>query len=144
MLEALESWFGNVPPSVMGWVSTLSVLTFLASLVIVPWIVVRIPADYFSKPRRQEPKLRRMHPALYLVVRVAKNVLAVVLLIGGILMLVLPGQGLLTILIGIMLSDFPGKYRLQRRLLGTAGILNGINWIRRKADVEPLQEPAAG
>ena len=57
------------------------------------------------------------------------------------LMLVLPGQGLLTILIGIGISDFPGKYKLERRLVSVPGILGAINWIRGKARVEPLRPP---
>jgi len=53
-------------------------------------------------------------------------------------MLVLPGQGLLTILFGIALLDFPGKYRLERRIVSYPKVLNSINWIRKKANKKPL------
>ena len=36
------------------------------------------------------------------------------LILGGILMLVLPGQGLFTIIIGLMLSNYPGKYSIEK------------------------------
>ena len=137
----LDEIWSIIPPAVLGWITTLSVATFVASLVAVPVIVSRIPADYFDSNRRHEPRIRRLHPLLYLLVRVVKNLLAVVLILGGILMLVLPGQGLLTILIGIGVSDFPGKYRLERRLVALPGILTAINWIRAKANVEPLRAP---
>ena len=58
-------------------------------------------------------------------------------------MLVVPGQGLLTILIGVMLTDFPGKYALERRLISQPSIFNAINWIRDKAGKEPLKRPGA-
>lgn len=136
-----ENLIPDIPPAVLGWVTGLSFVTFIGSLILVPIIVVRIPADYFDNTRRREPVLHRMHPAVYFGVRILKNLLAVVLIAGGILMIVLPGQGILTILIGIGISDFPGKYRLERKLVSLPGILTAINWIRKKAKVEPLRPP---
>lgn len=137
----MESFLPDVPPVILAWVSSLSILTFVASLVLVPVIVVRIPSNYFDESRRAPAKLRRMHPLVYVLVRVFKNLLAVILVAGGIMMLVLPGQGLLTILIGLGVSDFPGKYRAERQLIGMPGVLAAINWIRSKANVEPLHPP---
>jgi hypothetical protein len=54
-------------------------------------------------------------------------------------MLVLPGQGVLTIVAGLSLAHFPGKRRLQRRLLGAPGIRALCDAIRRRAGVPPLQ-----
>ncbi len=139
----LESLLPDVSPAVLGWVSTVSILTFIASLILVPIIAVRLPANYFDQARRSKARLRRTHPAVYMAVRALKNVLAVILVLGGVMMLVLPGQGLLTILIGIGVSDFPGKYRLERRLIAVPGILGAINWIRARANVEPLAAPDA-
>lgn len=139
---SLETLLPDVPPAVLGWVSSLSILTFLGSLIAVPIIVARIPANYFRDEKRHEARLHKLHPLAYVVVRLVKNLLAIVLVAGGILMLVLPGQGLLTILIGIGVSDFPGKYHLERRLVCMPGILAGINWIRGKAGVPALLPPA--
>jgi len=55
-------------------------------------------------------------------------------LVAGIAMLVLPGQGVLTIVIGIMLLDFPGKYRFERSLAARRPVLRSINWLRRRAN----------
>ena len=57
---------------------------------------------------------------------------------GGILMLVLPGQGLLTILVGLMLSDYPGKFKLEKRIIKTNLILKTINWYRNKSNIPPI------
>jgi hypothetical protein len=57
---------------------------------------------------------------------------------GGILMLVLPGQGLLTILVGLMLSDYPGKFKLEKRIIKTNLVLKTINWYRTKSNIPPI------
>ena len=59
-------------------------------------------------------------------------------MIAGILMLALPGQGLLTIIIGLVLMDFPGKYHAERWVISRHSILLTSNWIRKKADKPAL------
>ncbi|MEX0964235.1 MAG: hypothetical protein WDZ52_09385 [Pseudohongiellaceae bacterium] len=54
-------------------------------------------------------------------------------------MLILPGQGLLTILIGVVLVDFPRKYKFQRWLISLGPVLKSANWLRRKGGREPLE-----
>ena len=56
----------------------------------------------------------------------------------------LPGQGLLTLLIGLMLTDFPGKYRLEKRLIAQPGVLKAVNWLRARAGHPPLEPPIDG
>ena len=138
MFAGLEQWADN-----LWWLAGVSALTFVGSLVIVPILAARIPADYFSAGRRGKTPWGRKYPALRLVLLILKNALGVVLVMGGILMLFLPGQGLLTIFLGIMLMDFPGKYRLERYLISRGPVLRGINWIRRKAGVRELETPDA-
>ena len=116
-----------------------SVATFILSLIIVPVIIVRIPEDYFSRSKSsKQTKWEGLNPIAQLFLTILKNVFGLIFLIMGILMLVLPGQGLLTILFGIALLDFPGKQNLVRRLVSYPKILNSINWIRKKANKNPL------
>jgi hypothetical protein len=68
----------------------------------------------------------------------AKNLLGYILIAAGILMLVLPGQGMLTIVAGIMLLNFPGKYKLERWIVSRHQVLQSINWVRRRAGQAPL------
>jgi hypothetical protein len=58
--------------------------------------------------------------------------------ISGIIMLVLPGQGILTIVIGLTLVDFPGKYRIESAIVRHATVRRAIDWIRQKANKPPL------
>ena len=116
----------------------VSAATFVLSLLLIPVIIVRIPEDYFSSSKQDVKRWQGMNPVSRSCLVVAKNLLGLVLLLMGILMLVLPGQGLLTILFGIALIDFPGKHQLERRLIAYPRVLNSINWIRKKANKQPL------
>ena len=59
--------------------------------------------------------------------------------LGGIFMLVLPGQGIFTIMIGLMLSNYPGKYAIERKFIGIPSVLKSINWLRKKSDKPPIE-----
>ena len=69
---------------------------------------------------------------------ILKNVIGVVFLLAGFAMLFLPGQGLLTMLIGISLMDFPKKRQLEAKMVGQPTLLSVINGRRRQFDKPPL------
>jgi hypothetical protein len=69
--------------------------------------------------------------------------LALALVVLGVAMLVLPGQGVLAILLGVMLGDFPGKLRLQQWILARPNVMKTLNWLRRKFKKPPLEKPRA-
>ncbi len=117
----------------------LSVFTFVASLIAMPVLIARLPADYFvRRPVRDWPT---RHPAVHIFLVVAKNALGLVLLLAGLAMLVFPGQGLLTILVAIMLLDFPGKRRWERWLIRRRPIRAAADWIRARYQRPPLVLP---
>jgi UPF0716 family protein affecting phage T7 exclusion len=70
---------------------------------------------------------------------IAKNLLGLVLLAGGILMLFIPGQGLLTIFMGLVLIDYPKKFAFEKKLVSIPAVLKGLNWLRKKAHQPPLK-----
>jgi UPF0716 family protein affecting phage T7 exclusion len=74
---------------------------------------------------------------------VAKNLCGTVLVLAGVAMLVLPGQGILTIVVGLLLIDFPGKFALEQKLVRRSSVLSAMNWIRTKAHRAPLKPPPA-
>lgn len=119
-------------------IGLLSIAMFVLTLLIVPIVVVRIPDDYFSDEKRHVSRWASFHPLLRYVLIALKNLAGFILLIMGILMLVLPGQGLLTIFFGIALMDFPGKFKIERRLVSYPKVLQSINWIRKRANKNPL------
>lgn len=131
-------WLGG-RELVFGVALAVSAIAFFGTLLLVPWILVRLPADYFSRHRKKRVPVKVPHPATRVVMLVGKNLLGGVLLLVGVAMLVLPGQGLLTILIGLLLLDFPGKYRIQRYLVSRGPVVKSINWLRERRGRKPLQ-----
>lgn len=112
-----------------------SALRFFCSLALVPWIMLRIPANYFSEPQRV-PALGSNWPHLIRWTFILlKNAAGILILLVGIAMLILPGQGLMTVLIALILIDFPGKYRLQCSVIRR----KAVNWLQKRGRREPLQ-----
>ena len=56
-------------------------------------------------------------------------------------MLVTPGQGILFMLIGVTMVDFPGKHMMMVRMLQRPGVLKMINRIRQRDGKPPLDLP---
>lgn len=130
--------------TLLWWLGVGSVAMFVGTLAFIPLLVARLPVDYFASPRRHPPPWCARHPGLTLFYHLVKNVLGVLFLVGGFIMLFTPGQGLLSLLIGVSLTDFPGKYRLERALVSRPGVARAVQWMRRKAGREPLQLPEDG
>ncbi|MDN3516871.1 PGPGW domain-containing protein [Aquisalimonas lutea] len=126
-------------PVVFWWLAAFSVVMLLGGVVMVPWIVVRIPADYFAHRRREAVVLTRRHPVVRALLLVTKNLVGAVLIVAGVLMLVLPGQGVLTILVGLTLVNFPGKFRVERWIITRPAVLRSVNWLRQRAGRRPLE-----
>jgi len=120
------------------WLTGLSIVTFIGTLIIIPLLVIRIPSDYFSHDKRHRSPWAAHHPFVRGALLFTKNLAGYVFVFAGILMLVLPGQGLLTILIGVMLLDFPGKFRFERWLVTRRPVSKSINWLRKRAKRTPL------
>jgi hypothetical protein len=127
-----------------GWSGILiGILIFLGgfflNLAIVSLILVKLPADHFSKNRKTKfwdgPR-----PWLHALGIIGKNIGGILLVALGIVLSLpgVPGQGLLTILLGIMIMDFPGKDRLEQKLLSRPSIVNAINRLRGRFDKPPL------
>ena len=111
----------------------------VVSLVIVGWLLAVLPATFFLDRHNREFWVDR-HPILRWTGIVAKNLLGVGLVLVGVLLSMpgIPGQGVLTILIGLVLLDFPGKRRFERRLVGMPRILRTINRLRARFGKPPL------
>lgn len=120
---------------------TLSAVTFIGSLILIPWIIIRMPENYFLDEQRHLSQMHESHPVYYLAILISKNLLGTLLFIAGLFMFILPGQGILTMLIGISLTDFPRKFQVERWFARKEKVLRTLNWIRHKAKRSPLQRP---
>ena len=117
-------------------ISSFVILVF--SALSIGFFIKKIPYDYFLKNERGITHYKNHSPIFWIIILVLKNIIGYCLILGGILMLVLPGQGLLTILVGLMLSDYPGKFKLEKRIIKTKLILKTINWYRAKSNIRPI------
>lgn len=128
---------------VLGWLIAVSSLMFLGSLLSVPLLVIRIPADYFLRRRHFVDRFRPRHPLLRAALLAAKNLCGATLVVAGVAMLLLPGQGMMTILVGLMFLDFPGKFALEQRLVRYRPVTAAMNWMRAKANRPAIMLPEA-
>jgi len=124
--------------TLLVWLFIASAVMFVASLALIPVVVVRLPADYFARPQRSR-RFSGSHPVARIAWTIGKNLLGVVFVAAGIAMLVLPGQGILTIVLGLALLDLPGKFRLVRWLVRRRAVTKAINALRAKAGRPPLR-----
>ena len=133
-MAQIESY---VPANVLIWFAVSSVFMFVGTLIAIPVILMRLPADYFDI-RIPRPWMENHHPILRLIGHIVKNVVGAIFLFAGFLMLFLPGQGVLTMLIGLSLIEFPGKRRVEAKIVGQSTVLSTINAMRAKFDKPPL------
>lgn len=136
----LADWL-NEHEALAWWLAAGSVAMFAAGIVLVPLLVARMPADYFTRKEPPPESFRAAHPVIRYAARFLKNVLGAALLLAGILMLALPGQGVLSILLGLSLLGFPGKRRLELWILRRPAVLAAVQWLRAKAGRRSLELP---
>lgn len=123
------------------WVTALSVGLVVMFFVVIPVVILRLPADYIlslEQPPRQRSNKR---PFSRLFMTLIKNVLGIILIFVGIALLVLPGEGIITIIIGVLLIDFPGKTRFKCWLVRQPVVIRSINWLRTRAGRPNLHVP---
>lgn len=116
-----------------------SVVTFVVSIAVVTLVLVKLPENYFHSSHAREFLVER-HPVLRALGIFAKNLLGLVLVAAGVVMSLpgVPGQGVLTILLGIMLLDFPGKRALEARIVSHPRVYSAVNTLRARFDKPPL------
>ncbi len=135
-LETINNFVSDYKVYIV-WLVTISLFVFIFSLVSIKWLVALIPTNYFVK--KNNSKSKKEYSFLWLLSIVFKNIIGYTLILGGILMLVLPGQGLFTIFIGLVLSNYPGKYNIERKFISIPSVLRTVNWLRKKSNKAPLE-----
>ena len=133
MFDWLSDFFSSLTLRGVLLGALIFLLTLGASLAIVSFVLVKIPPTYFQKGHSRDFLADR--PAIVRVLAIiGKNVLGLLLVALGIVLSIpgVPGQGVLTILLGIMLLDVPGKRRFEHWLVSRPKILSAINKLRQR------------
>lgn len=122
------------------WVFIAGVATFVVTLAAGPLVLLAMPSDYFCERNDGQGQRRRLTPARVAWLTI-KNLFGLCLIAAGLVMLVTPGQGVISILVGLWMMDLPGKRRLERRIVGQPRVLQAINKLRARFGRPPLEFP---
>ena len=138
--EKIISW-SSMNSDLLFLLGSLSIFILIISVFMMVLIISFLPEDYFKSENRNliSSVQNSRYPLLKLLVLITKNFFGILLLLSGVLMLVLPGQGILTIITGLVFIDYPGKYKFERKLLRQKGVINSINWIRSRLSKPSLK-----
>lgn len=140
MIDWLTKFWESLTLSQVALGVGLFLLSLTISFAAIVIVLVNIPANYFSTHYQQD-----FLPNSSWLVRwgavILKNILGVFLVVLGLLLSLpgVPGQGLLTILLGIILIDIPGKRPLEARIIKRPAILSAANKLRARFKKEPLR-----
>lgn len=110
----------------------------LVTLLATPWLISLLPVDYFRESKSQRPS----GGLLAYIWAALRNLVGAFFMVVGIIMLVLPGPGLVSFIMGLSICEFPGKHRFLRNLIKRfPGILKSLNWFRHQSGKEHLLPP---
>ena len=138
MMDRLTALLDALPSGLLVKLAIVSVIAFIGTLIAIPFILLRLPEDHFDV-RVPRTWMKGQHPVLRFVGRALKNLAGLDFVLAGLAMLILPGQGVLTVLIGVTLLDFPGKQRLEARIIGHSKVLRTVNSLREKFGKPPFK-----
>lgn len=143
ILEQISQW-GPIAwllqyETVLWWAAAISGVVGTIVLFTAPWLVCLIREDYFATKELPPIHQRSRHPAMRWTLRILKNVAGVILILLGLTLMPLPGQGMLVALGGLLLLQFPGKRRLEMWIIRRPGLLKLINWMRCRRGHKPLE-----
>jgi hypothetical protein len=135
-MHELLSWLSDSTWLISG-IAAVSMLLLALTLLAAPWAVSRLPSDYLLKQLAQ-PVPRSAGRLLLTGVRAMLGLIIVVL---GLVMLVTPGPGVIMLLLGISIADFPGKHHLLIYLATRPNVLASLNWMRQRHGKAPFTHP---
>lgn len=121
----------------------IGVGAFLISLAFsfaaIAFVMVKIPADYFSSHYHPEFMTGKPFLVRWSAV-ILKNLFGLFLVLLGIALSLpgVPGQGFLTILLGLIMLDIPGKRPLEAVIIKRPSIQHSINKLRARFNKPPL------
>jgi len=116
----------------------LSIVFLFGSLWLAYWFLTNIPAEYFTHEHKRLERFNGSHPVVRWSILIGKNLLGALLIVAGVVMIFTPGQGVLSLLLGLTLVDLPGKRTLERKIIQRPSVLKVVNALRSRAGRLPL------
>lgn len=122
------------------WLGIISLSTFFLTIFLLPLVIVHLPSDYFIN-EKADGFINRQKGVWRISLLIAKNLAGALMLFMGFIMLFVPGQGILTLLAGLSIMNFPGKRHLEIKLVSKEKVFSALNWIRTKGKRPRFQTP---
>lgn len=138
MLDTATAWFSGNPLAV-GALGALSLALIATTVLATPWLVGRLPPDYFLADYRPSAGRGPWRIALL----AARNLVGAAFIVLGVLMMLTPGPGLVALLLGLSLCEFPGRHALISRIATRPAVFAALNRLRRQRGLGPFEPPAA-
>ena len=135
MLESLIG-YANQYEELLVMVGLISAVVFVLTLLLTPYLLGLIASDYFTMKNPHKLEIKHIGHVITVII---KSVIGLVLLLAGIIMLVTPGQGVISILLGLFLMEFPGKRKLELKIINHDPTFKTLNWLREKASKPPFK-----
>jgi hypothetical protein len=140
VILGLADWLPDLTWRSVGLGVLIVVVTFVVATGVVSFVVVKLPETYFH-PDHDREILKDKHPAIRWAGIIGKNLAGVILIVLGVVMSLpgIPGPGLVTILFGVMLVDFPGRRRLEHTIVSRPTVQKTINNLRKRFGKKPIK-----
>ncbi len=125
--------------STLIWMAVGGLAFSLIGGLVASIIVVKLPKDYFARPEKSHQKKGFWQDALW----VGKNVLGIILILGGVVLMFpgVPGPGVVVVLLGLTITDIPGKHKLLLKIVRHPRVLRSMNKLRHRFGRPALVKP---
>lgn len=138
MVDALTTWL-SIHTGFVVAIGAISFVLLAATLFVTPWFLAQLPHDYFSATPQTSPQsLRRS------VISFMRTILGILMILLAFAVMLTPGPGLVLLVFGLALCDFPGKHKLLIKLVSQPSVLSALNWLRGKTNKPPFIVPPVG
>ena len=128
MIEYISQFFEQYK-DILIWLTIASLVMFVASIFLIPKFLKNMPIDYFINPKYHQVEVKGFKQIMIFII---KNIIGLFFIIIGVIMIFTPGQGVISIIIGLFLMQFKGKFYLEKKLIQNNITFNTLNWIRKK------------
>lgn len=140
VILGVTDWLPELTWGNVGLGTLIVVGTFVVATGVVSFVVVKLPATYFH-PDHDREILKDKHPAIRWAGIIGKNLAGIILIALGVVLSLpgIPGPGLVTILFGVMLVDFPGRRWLEHKIVSRPAVQKTINNLRKRFGKKPIK-----
>ncbi len=138
-MDELQTWLSG-HALLLSILASVSASLLVVTIVAAPWAVSRLPSNYLLQRLERNSK----QGIWYSLTSVSRALLGFLVTLLGLVMLITPGPGVIMLLLGISIAEFPGKNRLLIYLATRPNVLSSLNWMRKRHGKPPFIHPHSG